>query len=103
MMDPTYLIDVSLHELEQGFRKMKEILDEKNMDYKVLIFDIDTTMTLDPHSTVADEDKDADEIRQEMSEENLRTIPLMKEEFVEKVNESVLNDLEMAERIAIGC
>ena len=43
MMDKDLLYDVSMTELEIGFRKMQEILDRKNMDYKVLIFEMDTT------------------------------------------------------------
>ena len=38
-----------------------------------------------------------------MSEENINAIPLMKEEFVEKINDSILNDLDLSEKIALGC
>ena len=40
-MNQDKLIDVSMTELEIGFRKMKNALDKKNMDYKVLIFDLE--------------------------------------------------------------
>ena len=41
MLEKTKLINVTMADLEIGFRKMKEVLDQKNMDYKVLIFDVD--------------------------------------------------------------
>ena len=40
-MNQDKLIEVSDTELKIGFRKMKKALDEKNEDYKVLIFELE--------------------------------------------------------------
>jgi len=71
-------------DLEIGFRKMKEVLDRKDMDYKDLIFELNDEDE-NGKRLETDGDKDADEIRLEVSNEILRAIPLMKEEFVEKL------------------
>jgi len=88
MVDANKLVDISMIELEIGFRKMKEILDRKNMDYKVLIFDVES----DQFSPEEEEDKYPDEIRLAMADESLKAIPLMKEEFIHKVSSLVLKD-----------
>ena len=38
-----------------------------------------------------------------MSEEQLTAIPLMREEFITKINDNLLNDRELSGKIAIGC
>jgi hypothetical protein len=98
MVDATKIADISMIELEIGFRKMKEVLDRKNLDYKVLIFDIKT----DQFTPEEEEDKDPDEIRNIMAYESLKSIPLMKEEFIHKVS-FVIKDELLVEKIALGC
>ena len=41
LMDYTKLYEVSMTELEIGFRKIKEALDRRNRNYKVFIFEIE--------------------------------------------------------------
>ena len=108
MMDKDLLYDVSMTELEIGFRKMQEILDRKNMDYKVLIFEMDTTNANEDASSTSqlnayDADKDSHEVRIEIAKETIDAIPLMREEFVERINDNILEDLDLSERIAQGC
>lgn len=38
-----------------------------------------------------------------LAEESLAAIPLMKEEFIEKVNTYLLKDMTLTETIALGC
>ena len=38
-----------------------------------------------------------------LAEESLAAIPLMKEEFIEKVNTYLLKDMTLTEKIALGC
>jgi len=84
-MDSRILPEVTETELEIGFRKLKEIFDEKNIDYKTFIFELD--------SIDNDDDKDADEIRIAVSKDTKMALPLMREEFIERVStEDVLND-----------
>lgn len=83
---------------------MKEALDKKNENYKVLIFELeedDADRVIDKN----EEDKDADDIRYEASEETLRAIPMMKEEFIDKLVSSVFDEQEhdLANKIALGC
>ena len=82
-MDHKKLFETSEAELEIGFRQMKEILDKKNMDYRVLIFEINEDVLEEGDDF---EDKDSKEIKLELSAEVLASIPLMKEEFVERVD-----------------
>ena len=82
-MDHQKLFETSEAELEIGFRQMKEILDKKNMDYRVLIFEINEDVLEEGDDF---EDKDSKEIKLELSAEVLASIPLMKEEFVERVD-----------------
>lgn len=63
------------------------------MDYKVLIFDIET-------KNANDTDKDLHEVRIEIAKETIDAIPLMRDEFVEKINDNILEDLDLSERIA---
>ena len=97
MVDQTGLIEVSANELEIGFRKLKQTLDQKNMDYKVLLFDIDT-----PSNQDDEVEKEANEIRMGLSAESLAAKPLLKADFIERLN-SILNDRGMSEKIALGC
>ena len=84
-MDSRILPEVTETELEIGFRKLKEIFDEKKIDYKTFIFELD--------SIDNDDDKDADEIRIAVSKDTKMALPLMREEFIERVStEDVLND-----------
>ena len=96
MVDQTKLEEVSSTELEIGFRKMKEILDQKNMDYKVLIFNVDSKKSED------EQDKDADDIRFALSEETLSTVPLHKDDFSQKIF-AFLNDYALVQKITLGC
>lgn len=100
MIDPTKLIEVSMLELEVGFRKMKEKLDKLNVDYKVLLFEIDTE---NEYSQEEDGDRDAEDVKKILAEQSISAIPLMKEEFTHKVNREILKDQLMAEKIALGC
>ena len=95
----TKVYEVSEAELELGFRKMKEILDSRNMDYRVLIFDIDKDLVNDDDLM----DKDPDDIKVAFSKETLEAIPLMKEEFIDKIFDSVISDRDFAEKMALGC
>ena len=92
-------------ELKLGFQKIKEVLDQKNKNYKVIIFGIRPSKkggSPAPAVEEDEEDKDGDEIRLALTSETLSAMPLMKEEFIEKVNR-VLNDMQLSERIALGC
>ena len=82
MMNHEKLFETSMAELEIGFRQMKEKLDAKNMDFRVLIFEIDSDAL---ESDDEFDDKDSNQIKLGMSAETLAAIPLMKEEFVERI------------------
>ena len=70
------------------------------MDYRVLIFDIDT----DSASTEENQlDHDPEQIKLACSKETLDAIPLMKEEFMDKIFDSVIADRDFAEKLALGC
>ena len=97
MVNQAGLIEVSANELEIGFRKLKQTLDQRNMDYKVLLFDIDT-----PSNQEDEVEKEANEIRLGLSAESLAAKPLLKADFIERLN-SILNDRGMSEKIALGC
>ena len=97
MVDQASLIEVSETELEIGFRKLKQTLDQRNMDYKMLLFDIDTPLNQDEEP-----EKEADEIRLGLSTESLAAKPLLKADFIDRLS-SVLNDRAMSEKIALGC
>ena len=71
------------------------------MDYKVLLFDLDTSST--GHENEDEEDKEADEIRYGMSEESLAAQPQLKQDFIERLASILNNDRNLAEKIAIGC
>ena len=77
--------EASQTELEIGFRRLKEVLDQRNMDYKVLIFDIDSQNQDD------EPEKEADEIRQGLSIESLSARPLLKRDFINRVT-GIVND-----------
>jgi len=79
------LNEASQTELEIGFRRLKEVLDQRNMDYKVLIFDIDSQNQDD------EPEKEADEIRQGLSIESLSARPLLKRDFINRVT-GIVND-----------
>ena len=98
LIDQTKVYEVSDAELELAFRRMKEILDEKNMDYRVLIFDIETDAENENEL-----DRDPEQIKLSVSKETLEAIPLMKEEFIDKIFDSVIPDRDFAERLALGC
>ena len=99
MVDVHKLVDISMIELEIGFRKMKVKLDEMNVSYKMLIFELES----EEGTAEEEENKDPDEIRRTMADEALKAIPLMKEEFIYKVSSLVLKDQLLAEKIALGC
>ena len=68
------------------------------MDYKVLLFDIESLQ-----SNQDDEaDKEADEIRMGISVESLAAKPLLKQDFINRVD-SAINNRALAEKIALGC
>ena len=48
-------------------------------------------------------EEDPNEVRLSLSQEAMLAIPLMREEFIERVNTGLLDDFELAEKIAIGC
>ena len=104
MLDQSKLYDVSMTELKQGFQKIKEALDKRNKSYKVVLFGIKPTTkkSTSLSSLNADAEGDPEEVRLALTTETLSAMPLMKEEFVEKVNK-VLNDMQLSERIALGC
>jgi hypothetical protein len=99
MVDVHKLVDISMIELEIGFRKMKDKLEEMNMDYKRLIFELESVEC----TPEEEENKDPEEIRRDMADESLKAIPLMKEEFIYKVSSLVIKDQLLAEKIALGC
>ena len=94
-----------MDELKAGFQKMKKALDKKKENYKILIFELEEEDDTDRVINKNEEDKDADDIRFEASEETLRAIPMMKEEFIDKLVSSVFDDQEheLANKIALGC
>ena len=75
LVDPRALIEVTETELEIGFRKLKEALDDKGVGYKFFIFEIEP-------SSQDDDEKDAEELKVQMAEEARFAIPLMREEFI---------------------
>jgi len=88
-MDSRILPEVTDTELEIGFRKLKEIFDRKKIDYKAFIFELD--------SIDNDDDKDADEIRIAVLNDTKTALPLMREEFIERVStEDMLNDAALS-------
>ena len=99
ILDKEKLYDVSMLDLKLGFQKIKEALDKRNKSYKVILFGIKPPKK---PTSQAEDDEDADDVRLALSSETLSAMPLMKEEFIEKVNK-VLNDLQLSERIALGC
>lgn len=62
----------------------------------MLLFDIDS------ENQDEEPEKEADEIRHEMSLESLSAKPLRKLEFIRRVK-NILNDQSMAEKVALGC
>ena len=90
-------MQVTQNELELGFRKLKEVFERKGVDFKKFIFEIEHV------GENTDDEKDPDEIRLSASEEAMFAIPLMREEFMQRINEGYLDDIELAEKIAIGC
>lgn len=61
LLNKELLIDVSMTDLQRGFKKMKQALDRKNENYKVLIFELDED---DLAAELEQEaEKDADEVR----------------------------------------
>ena len=97
LVDQTKLFEVTDLELEIGFRKMQEALDKQNMDYRVLLFDVEI-----PERDQDQDDMDEADIKKELASISLSAIPLMKEEFIHKVH-TYLNDAVLAEKIAVGC
>lgn len=82
---------------------MKEALDKKNEDYKVLIFEIE--IDSDQEEQEANNENDPDAIKLAMSRENLQAIPMMRDEFIETLVRDVFDDQEqeLALKIALGC
>ena len=82
---------------------MKEALDNKNEDYKVLIFEIE--IDSEQEEQEANNENDPDEIKYAMSIENLEAIPMMRDEFIETLVKDVFDDQEheLALKIALGC
>ena len=83
--------------MELGFRRLKQALDEKGVGFKNYIFEIDQERGSE------DDIKDANEIRLEIFNETRQAIPLMREEFIQRIDEELLENRELAEKIAVGC
>ena len=97
-LDPRKLFEITQSELELGFRKLKEIFEQKDINYKKYIFEMDSG-----DSAALALEEDPNEVRLSLSQEAMLAIPLMREEFIERVNTGLLDDFELAEKIAIGC
>ncbi len=80
-MDSRVLPSVTETELEIGFRKLKEVLDSKKIDYKSFIFELESKDIALDH----DDDREADEIRAAIFEDTKVAIPLMREEFIDRI------------------
>ena len=78
-------------------------MDNKNEDYKVLIFEIE--IDSEQEEQEANNENDPDEIKYAMSIENLEAIPMMRDEFIETLVKDVFDDQEheLALKIALGC
>ena len=72
------------------------MFDREKINYKDFIFEIED---IDEN----EDDKDADDVRLALSQESMTAIPLMREEFITRVDQNYLNDRALAEKIAIGC
>ena len=80
LMDSRVLPSVTDTELEIGFRKLKEVLDSKNIDYKSFIFELESK-----DIAIEDDDREVDEIRAAIFEDTKVAIPLMREEFIDRI------------------
>ena len=49
------------------------------------------------------DNKNQDDMAMAISEESVFAIPIMRDEFVERVNDRFLHDKVLSEKIAIGC